>query len=220
MDDNGGSGAINPTSVAVAGPITATGAIQTTSTATDSLKTAGDVQMATGKSVRLNAAGTTNVMDNAGQLVLTGADGSARAAGAFAVGGVATLGNGSANYFTATPAASSSHPALAAAGSDTNIHVDVTPKGNGALRVNGLKVPVLHGAATVAMAIESGNTTIGGGGSVAVTFGTEFAAAPMFVATSAAATGNAVGHDGASTTGATIRGAAGEPVDWIAIGRL
>lgn len=220
MDDNGGSGGISPTSVAATGPITATGAIQTTSTATDSLKTAGDVQMATGKSVRLNAAGTTSVMDNAGQLVLTGADGSTRAAGALSVGGVSTLGSGSANYVTVTPAASSSHPAVASAGADTNINVNVTPKGTGKLTVNGLAVPVVHGTATVQQAIETGNATIGGGGSVAVTFGTAFGAAPVCVGMSTTGGAAAVSSTGTSTTGVTFQGAPGDTIDWIAIGRL
>lgn len=84
-----------------------------------------------------------------------------------------------------------------------------------------LKVPVVHGTSTVAQAIESGTGAMTTG-SLAVTFGTAFGAAPICVCSHIKATPLACGPTAAaSTTAVTFAVATGasDSINWYCIGQ-
>lgn len=89
------------------------------------------------------------------------------------------------------------------------------------ISVNTLKVPVVHGSGTANQAIESGTGAMTAG-SLAVTFGTAFGAAPICVCSHIAAVPLACGPTAAaSTTAVTFAVATGgsTSVNWYCIGQ-
>lgn len=181
---------------------------------------------------------TNSISNTAGDMVLDPGSGVVRTPDDVNIGGTLRLGNGgSQDYLSCTGAMAGSGVTCTAVSTVANSPVTFVPKGTGTLAVTGafsatstvtgsqllvssLKAPVVHGSATVQQAMEPGTGSLNGSGTLAVTFTTAFGAAPVCVCSSAAATGNACGHDGTSTTAVTFRGTASEPIEYICIGHL
>lgn len=87
-----------------------------------------------------------------------------------------------------------------------------------AVAVDSLKPPLVHGSGTAQQAMEFGSATLSALGTVTVTFGTAFTAAPKCVGTDNDSNPAMLSHSPATTTTVAFQGDVSATFDWICIG--
>lgn len=135
------------------------------------------------------------------------------------------IGSSGANYWDIR-GSTTTNPLLATAtGSDSNISINIIPKGTGALKNNSDPVPAVHASqSTAQQSIEFGAATLDGAtpAAVTVTFATAFSAAPKCQCTTIDSTGaeNCTLNAAPGTSSVTFNGGAASTkvIDWFCIG--
>lgn len=137
--------------------------------------------------------------------------------------GTATSGVGIANQVAIAGSTTTNPVTLTATGSDTNIKVNVVPKGTGDLRVTARAVPVLGNTATGPIMICYGEKALSSG-VVTITFSSEscgeaFGGTPVcFCGNTSNTTEDACSTTAESTTQVTLNGTTTATYSWLCIG--